>query len=155
MVLHVHMKLSEDHKKLVSELKGEIYPWRKYLIAIDGIAGSGKSGLSRYLAWQLDMPTIETDMLREREKEQPAYRLDELNNLIHARHELNRPVIVEGIFLLDTLSKLGIEPDYIIYVKSSEASVGYVLRDSLPEYIEKQKPEERADYVFNTDFKDM
>ncbi len=149
------MKLSDDHEKLISELKGKIYPWRKYLIAVDGITGSGKSGLSRYLAWQLNMPTIETDMLREISGEPSVYRLAELNDLIQARHKLDRPVIVEGIFLLNTLSELGIEPDYIIYVKNSDASPGYALRNALPEYIEKQKPEERADYVFSTDFKDM
>ena len=121
------------------------------MIAVDGITGSGKSGLSRYMAWQLDMPTIETDMLRLMDDEQPSYRLEELGNLIQARHELDRPVIVEGIFLLDTLNKLGIEPDYIVYVKKEETDSGYALRDSLPEYLEKYKPEEKSDYVFSTD----
>ena len=149
------MKLSGNHDKLISELKDKIYPWRKYLIAVDGITGSGKSGLSRYMAWQLDMPAIETDMLRVMDDEQPSYRLEELGNLIQARHELDRPAIVEGIFLLDTLKKLGIEPDYLVYVKNEEANPGYALRNSLPEYLETYKPEKKADYVFSTDFKNM
>lgn len=149
------MKLSENHEKLISELKTKVYPWRKYLIAVDGITGSGKSGLSRYIAWQLDMPTIETDMLRVMDDKQPSYRLKELGNLIQARHELDRPVIVDGIFLLDTLNKLAIKPDYIIYVENKEADPGYALRDSFPKYLGEYKPEEIADYVFNTDFKNM
>ena len=149
------MKLSNDHKKLITELKGEIYPWRKYLIAIDGITGSGKSGLARYLAWKLDMPTVETDMLRNKNAIQPSYRLAELGNLIQERHELGRPVIVEGIFILDTLNKLGIEPDYVIYVKNSEANTGSALLRSLPDYLTRYNPEERASYVFNTDFTNM
>ena len=68
---------------------------------------------------------------------------------------LDCPVIAEGIFLLDTLDKLGIEPDYIIYVKNSEANAGDTFRNSLPEYLDKFKPEESANYVFCTDLKNM
>ncbi len=147
--------LSENHKDLVDKLKGEIYPWRKYLIAVDGITGSGKSGLARYLALELDMPAIETDMIRNMSETQPSYRVSELRHLIQSRHELDRPVIVEGIFLLDTLQKLGVEPDYLIFVENSEADAGYALRDSLPAYLTKYKPKDRANYVFNTDFANM
>ena len=149
------MILSDDHNKLITELKGLIYPWRKYLIAVDGLTGSGKSGLSRYLALELEMPVIETDTLRRMDQEQPSYKLDELKDLIQARHELDRPVIIEGIFLLDTLDKIGIEPDYFIYVINSEADAGYALRESLPKYISSFKTEKRANYVFNTKFKNI
>jgi len=154
-ILHGQMKLSDDHEKLISVLNRKITPRGKYLIAVDGMTGSGKSGLSRYLAWQLDMPVIETDMLRRTREEQPSYCLEELKSLIQVRHELDRPVLIEGIFLLDTLNKLGIEPDYMIYVKNSKANAGCALRNSLPEYLDKYEPEERANYVFCTDFINM
>ncbi len=147
------MIITEEHDKLLAELKEKIYPWRKLLIAVDGITGVGKSGLSRYLAWKLDMPSIETDMYRIASDTQPSYRLDELNGVIQARYELDRPVIVEGIFLLDTLKKLSLEHDYIIYVRNSKADCGFALRESLPKYQEEYSPEDKADYVFCTDFK--
>jgi uridine kinase len=142
---------TDEHKKLLEELKKEIYPWGKYLIAVDGLTGSGKSGLSRYLALELDMPVIETDMHMDTNQTQPCYRLEDLGRLVSSRHKQNRPVIIEGIFLLDTLDKLGLEPDYMIYVKNSEGA-GYVLRTSLLDYIDSWKPNKKANYIFNTDF---
>ena len=58
------MITTSAHEELLSELEKFVLPWRKLTIAVDGITGSGKSCLSRYLAWQLDMPAIDTDMFR-------------------------------------------------------------------------------------------
>ncbi|UZJ43816.1 hypothetical protein OOT55_14285 [Marinimicrobium sp. C6131] len=146
------MILAQEYEEVIDAIKKHLYPRRKYLIAIDGYPGTGKSSLSRFLAFKLEMPAIETDLLRVLEEEQPSYRLGELRNLIQSRHDQNRPVIVEGIFTLDTLDKIGLVPDYLIYVDNSEANCGYSLRHSMPEYLEKYKPHVLASYVCNTDF---
>lgn len=145
------MILAQEYEDVIDTIKKYLYPWRKYLIAIDGYPGTGKSCLSRFLAFELEMPAIETDLLRILEEEQPSYRLGELRNLIQSRHDQNRPVIVEGIFILDTLDKIGLVPDYLIYVDNAKANCGYSLRHSMPEYLEKHKPHVLASYVCNTD----
>lgn len=149
------MITTSGHEELLSELEKLVLPWRKLTIAVDGITGSGKSCLSRYLAWQLDIPAIDTDMFRIRSDEQPSYRYSELENLIQARHEMNRPVILEGIFMCHTLEQLGIEADFLIYVENSEANCGLALKESLPRYLTKYRPKKIAQNVFSTDFKNM
>ena len=146
------MQRDSQHSDLIKALKGIIYPWRKYTIAVDGFPGTGKSNLARYLALELDMPSIDSDMFRIRSNEQPSYRYAELGNVIQSRHELDRPVILEGVFLLDTLSKLNLGVDYLIYVKNIEAEAGLKLKESLPEYTAKFNPEEQAQYIFNSEF---
>lgn len=143
---------TQEHKSLAQKLKGIIYPWRKLTIAVDGVTGAGKSGLARYLAFQLDMPCVETDMLRIMNDCQPSYRYSELKNVVLSRHELKRPIIIEGIFLLDTLKRIGVSPDFLIYVKNSEANSGHALKESLPKYFAEYKPEENADLVFSSNF---
>lgn len=149
------MITTSAHEELLSELQKFVLPWRKLTIAVDGITGSGKSCLSRYLAWHLGMPAIHTDMFRIRTNEQPSYRNSELGNVIQASHEMNRPVILEGIFLCHTLEQLGIVTDFLIYVENSEANCGLALKESLPKYLIKYRPKEIAQNVFSTDFKNM
>jgi len=75
------MKIDATQKELFEALKEFVIPWRKLTIVIDGITGSGKSTLGRYLSWKLDMPLIETDMYRVMEDEPPAYRYSEIANV--------------------------------------------------------------------------
>jgi hypothetical protein len=144
---------AEEHKTIVAILRDRICPdWRKFTIVVDGIAGVGKSGLGRYLAWKLDMPCIETDMYRiEQGVTHPRYRISELKTVIKSRHDLNLPVILEGDFILRTMEQIGIEPDFLIYVKNKWADCGDTLRESLPGYLEDYKPEKRAHFIFFTD----
>lgn len=91
-------------------------------------------------------------MLRIMNDYQPSYRYSELKNLVLSRYELKRPIIIEGIFLLDTLKRIGISPNFLIYVKNSEANSGYALKESLPKYFAEYNPEENANYVFSSNF---
>lgn len=149
------MIVTDEHQSLLTELKGFVQPWRKLTIAVDGITGTGKSSLSRYLAWQLDMPSIDTDMYRNREDVQPSYRISDLSRVVEARHKMDRPVILEGIFLCNTLEGLSLTPDYLIFVENSDANCGSALNESLPAYLTKYTPKERAQWVFRTDFINM
>jgi len=47
---------------LLTHLRSFCLPWRAMIIAIDGRNGAGKTSLARYLAWQLGMPVLETDL---------------------------------------------------------------------------------------------
>ncbi|MCG7982528.1 MAG: hypothetical protein JAY90_07210 [Candidatus Thiodiazotropha lotti] len=140
------MIVNNKHTDLLNQLNHIIHPWRKFLIAIDGHMGTGKSGLSRYLSLELDMPSVETDMLINLSEEQPNYRLNDLKSLVMARHNQNWPVIVEGVFLLDTLNKLNIDPDYLIFMTHKKERSEKDLRN----YFEEYKPRMKAHYIFDT-----
>ncbi|KAF0190697.1 MAG: hypothetical protein FD165_2485 [Gammaproteobacteria bacterium] len=142
------MEVNESHSHLIKEVQAHLYPWRKRTIGIDGHDGVGKSGLARYIAWELDLPAIETDLLIVRNAKPPAYRYDDLARLIDARHALNRPVIVEGVFLLHTLCKINVACDFLIYVENEEDNSSLALGDSLEVYDKEFNTKGKANHVF-------
>ena len=146
------MKIGLDQTECLEALKEFVRPWRKLTIAVDGITGAGKSTFSRYLAWQLGMPLVETDMFRIMEQEPPAYRYREIWMVLESRHELERPVIIEGVFTLQVLSQVNVKPDYLVYVENSEASEGLRYGKPLKRYFVGYSPRDKADYVLSTDF---
>lgn len=64
-------------------------------------------------------------------------------------HE-NLPIILEEAFILRTMEQIGIEPDFLIYVKNKRADCGDTLRESLPGYLADYKPEKIAHFIFFT-----
>lgn len=142
------MEVNEKHERLVQEVKSQLYPWRKFTIGVDGHDGVGKSVLARYLAWVLDLPAIETDLLIVKEAVPPVYRYDDLARLVNARHILNRPVIMEGVFLLDTLSKIKVECNFLIYVEGEEKDSSHLLTSKLREYDQEFSPKTKANHLF-------
>ncbi len=108
-----------DLENLVSLLKPRIQPWRTMTIVVDGVDYSGKSTLSRFLSWQLSMPTIETDLAfinskDAKDNDPPVHDVGLINRLIKMRHDMNRPVIVEGVFMLKLFDQLHIQPEILI-----------------------------------------
>lgn len=100
---------------LLLQLKKLCHPWRKLTIAIDGRNGAGKSSLARYLAWQLGMPAVETDLWLV-ETSPIIHDIRPLQAVIDSRHKCNRPIIIEGVAVLRTLESLGVSPDFVIMV---------------------------------------
>ena len=142
------LRATKQHEDVLTDVKSALGNWRKFLIAIDGRDHAGKSSLARFLSWQIGMPTIETDMLLIPEQGR-KYRLNDLRNLIDSRFRLNRPVIVEGIFLLELLAKLKLEFDYLVYVKNQDFEGSCNLQREFAKYEASCKPHERANFIFS------
>lgn len=106
-----------EYENLLMTLCAALGPDRKpLLIGIDGREGTGKTSLSDWLAWQLGMPAIHLDLFLI-QSEIPApigRRVSDLDRCIKARG--NRPLIVEGVLLLDALDEVGRSPDFLIFV---------------------------------------
>jgi uridine kinase len=111
------MEITDKHRKLLADLEPAKIPWRRLTIAVDGGDGAGKSTLARFLSWQLGMPAIETDLFLRAHAHEPSYDLKALAKVVEARHGLNRPVIIAGMCVLETLRRIGIEPEYRVYVE--------------------------------------
>jgi hypothetical protein len=65
---------SAQHRQLRDDICRALGSWRRFLIAIDGVDGSGKTTLGRYLSWQIGASLIETDLFLT--TPEPSYRLD-------------------------------------------------------------------------------
>ena len=131
---------SPEHAATLATLRTFVQPWRKLTVAVDGRDHAGKSSLARYLSWQLQMPCIETDFCLRKDGEQPCWDTDLLKRLVEHRHELNRPVIVEGVFVLRNLRTLGIEPDYVVHVRNPNHSGSDIWQAAFTAYESEHYP---------------
>ncbi len=145
-------QVSDEQMELAKNVRNDLSTWRKFTIGIDGPDGVGKSVLARFLSWELNMPTVEMDLFIISEDEPPSYRYEEINNVINQRHSLNRPVIVEGIFLLDTFKKVDVVCDVLIYVENKEFNGSDQLSEKLIMYRNEYKPKNIAKYTFECEF---
>jgi hypothetical protein len=135
---------SED---LLRRIKDALGPDRNpLLIAIDGADGVGKSSLASWLAWQLGMPTVHLDLYLIRGSRPLKRRTDEVDRLIQTRLNLGRPIIVEGILVLDVLDQISRSPDFLAYV-SGEG--GKMFSKRLDQYQVRYDPVKRAQFCLN------
>lgn len=108
----------------VAALQQELAGRPAKLVAIDGRSGAGKSTLGRFLAHHLNVTLVETDCFLLGNKG-VAYHEDQLHRVITSRTNKGRPVLVEGICLLQLLRKLDLNHDYLIYVDDDEFDPPY------------------------------
>jgi hypothetical protein len=133
--------------ELLRHVKDKLGPNRKaLLIAIDGADGVGKSSLASWLAWQLGMPSVHLDLYLIRDSKPLTWMTDEVARLIQTRINLEMPVIVEGIFVLDALDQINLSPDFLIYVRGEG---GHSLSAALSGYRERRNPISRAHCVLD------
>lgn len=151
---------SPEYERLLIDLQSALGPDRKpLLIGVDGREGAGKTSVSSWLAWQLGMPVIHLDLfIKQNAVPAPVVRRTaDLNRCIKARGE--RPLIVEGVLLLDALEEVGCSADFLIFVEeqpiiSTRSRVDTDLIDtrefSLPNqvktYLSRRAPADRANF---------
>ena len=117
-------------------------------IAIDGVDHSGKSTLARFLAWQLGMPAIETDLALVQSNGPPAHDIALVKRLVNMRHGMNRPVIVEGVFVLAVLEQSGIRPEIAIRAESRSHPRAGSWPEAFAEYSARHARSVSPDYLY-------
>jgi len=142
------MEILTKHREILRFVAERSLPRSKLTIGIDGVDGAGKSPLARFLSWQLGIPSLETDMFLKKGETFPSLRYDELKNLVEFRHLLDRPVIIEGLFLLEVLDNLNISPDILIYVINMDFDGSDQFRSKLKKYEIKYGPMGKSDYIY-------
>jgi hypothetical protein len=114
------------------------------LIAIDGSDGVGKSSLASWLAWQLGAPAIHLDLYLVRNSNPLRWRTDDLERVVHTRLvEHAKPLVIEGILILEVLGKIGRKPDFLAYI---DGEGGYSLSKLLADYRARYQPEQQAQF---------
>jgi hypothetical protein len=137
-------KYSDLYNRVVVALDPPTLP-KAYIIGIDGRDGAGKSALAAWLAWQLGYPAVFLDMFVVPESRPLTWCACDLVRVLDSRRK--RPVIVEGVLILDALEQVGRKPNFLVYVEKLGNKGSYTLRNLLKSYLHRRRPKSRADYV--------
>jgi hypothetical protein len=137
----------EPARELLLRIRQLLDCRRDVLIGIDGLDGAGKSTLAAWLSWQCGIPVVSLDLYLSSRVPPLQWRSADLRRVLESRlnGEIRRPIIVEGILLLDALSSVDRAPDFTVFVEDAQSS------GNLPEltapYFEAHRPREKADYL--------
>lgn len=138
---------TEQHERIRDAIRERLGSWRRFVIAVDGVDGVGKSNFARYLAWKLGMPAIETDLYFDR-REDLTYDLGRLRAVVEARSSLDRPVIIEGLRILYILQELNVACDFRVWVEQDGRHNSCRFHSDLEYYRTTFNPIATADAVF-------
>ncbi len=112
-----------EYATALKALQPVLYDLPPVIVAIDGKSGAGKTTLGRFLSWRFNVSLLESDLFLIRSEQKISYRYDDVRNVILARLDGNRPIIVEGIVALALLKDTGFDPEFHIRVECVEADV--------------------------------
>jgi hypothetical protein len=145
-------------EELLAHINRALTPKRlPLLIAIDGADGCGKSCLASWLAWQLEMPTVHLDLFMT-ETAPVQWRTADLDRAISHRVRQGRPVIVEGILVLDAIEQVrrcpvfleaieqvDLGPRFLVFVTGKGRSPFF--SEQIKAYRSRNRPCGNADFV--------
>ena len=117
------------------------------IVTVDGRDGVGKTTLGRYLAWHFNVTLIETDLFLIPAQDYLIHLDDQINRIIERRITSPRPVIVEGISMLQLMKRINRVPDFSIYVTNPRHSSSKLLAQRLSAYEAAFAPSRKANIV--------
>ena len=117
------------------------------IVTVDGRDGVGKTTLGRYLAWHFNVTLIETDLFLIPARDYLIHLYDQVNRIIERRITSPRPVIVEGISMLQLMKRIHRVPDFSIYVINPRHAGSKLLAQRLSAYEAAFAPSRKANIV--------
>ena len=137
-------KSYRDLRASIRKALGFPHERRPLLIGIDGLDGAGKTSLASWLSWQLEMPAIHLDLYIVNGSKPLRFRSEDLAQTLDARAKQGRPLIVEGVLLLQALSEIDYSPDFLVYVHkaSHQSSLRPLIQDYLTVFQSRSKAHE-------------
>jgi len=117
------------------------------IVTVDGRDGVGKTTLGRYLAWHFNVTLIETDLFLIPAQDYLIHLDDQVNRIIERRITSPRPVIVEGISMLQLMKRIHRVPDFSIYVTNPRHAGNKLLAQRLSAYEAAFVPSRKANIV--------
>jgi len=117
------------------------------IVTIDGRDGVGKTTLGRYLAWHFNITLVETDLFLIPAEDYLIHLDDQVNRIIERRVTTPRPVIVEGISILQLMQRIHRVPGFAIYVANPMHPGSRSLKHRLAAYEDAFTTVTKADFV--------
>jgi hypothetical protein len=134
---------------------------RPILIGLDGRNGHGKTSAASWLAWQFGMSSLHLDLFIDEQKAEGAicnWRTADLARCIKSRGA--KPLVIEGVLLLDVLSAIQKTPDLLVVVEKSDPPRirdrsldddlidrrAFSLSHQITRYFERRRPSDLADF---------
>ena len=139
-VLPGYLKIVEALTRILRGLPGVI-------VTIDGRDGVGKTTLGRYLAWHFNVTLIEADLFLIPSQDYLTHLDFQINRIIERRFTLPRPVIVEGVSMLQLMKRINRVPDFAIYITNPRHSGSKALEQLLSAYEAAYDPSPKANIV--------
>lgn len=119
---------------------------------MDGYLGAGKTAVATRLSLQTGYACIHLDDYLNPKKGGFVENLD-LSSIKNASRG-KRPLIIEGLCLLEVLGRLQINVDFLVYVtgiRPSRADLDKQVFDETDGYLQAHRPAIRAEVIFNMD----
>ena len=133
--------------ELLDRINKALTPHRlPLLIGIDGADLSGKSSLASWLSWQLGMPTVQLDLYLT-SLHPIQWRTEDLARVVAKRIDTDRPIIVEGVLLLDALDQIERNADFLVFVKGGHAESS--LAKQIEAYQLRREPLKMANFTMD------
>lgn len=143
-------EVERDYLTIAAKLAPELYDLPGKIVAIGGRPGVGKTTLGRFLAYHFNVSLIETDLFLVRGQGRLVYFDEAISHAVTARLDGGspRPVIIEGVVILQILERIRRKPDFEIHVTNPDApeSDGK-LWEQIVQYEENYSPAKRADLL--------
>jgi len=144
-VLPGYLKVVEALTRIMRGLPGIV-------VTIDGRDGVGKTTLGRYLAWHFNVTLIEADLFLIPSQDYLTHLDYQVNRIIERRFTLPRPVIVEGVSMLQLMKRINRVPDFAIYITNPQHSGSKALEQLLSAYEAAYTPSKQADIVVEIEY---
>lgn len=139
---------TDQHRELRALILDAVSTGRRFVVAIDGPVSSGKSSLARYLGWQLAFAVVETDLFMETVKPL-QHRTSDLNSVVNAERISDRPIIVEGLQVLQILDTISVRPDFLILMQRKSKPYSMFVDEQCDDYrIANEDRLARADFHY-------
>jgi len=136
-----------SYLQAVNALTPLLYDLPGKVVAIDGRDGVGKTTLGRYLAWVFNISLIETDLFMIEGTGSVERWTTDIDRIVRLRLRKPRPVIVEGVMLLELFETIERQPDFLIYAEMAQHSTGEAMECLLNAYEARFDPRGRANLV--------
>ena len=137
-----------DYRKLHSAVDAALTPERQpLLIGIDGVTGWGKTSTACWIAWQFGMPCVHLDFYTDDGTRMLTTFAAEVKRLIDRRVKLERrPLVVEGILLLEALEATNYKPDFLIFMEGKPQGS---MTERIKTYRSRYQPHSIANFVMH------